>query len=99
MAFYSMPEYESWKESLGNDAKKWSIKYYKGLGTSTPKEAKEYFSALPQHRKRFHWMGEEDGDHIDLAFSKKRIEGRKEWLRNFQVAFPLSYQENVGNAK
>ncbi|KAI7995810.1 DNA topoisomerase 2 [Camellia lanceoleosa] len=29
LAFYSMPEYESWKESLGGNASGWSIKYYK----------------------------------------------------------------------
>ena len=29
LSFYSMPEYESWKESLGGNAKDWSIKYYK----------------------------------------------------------------------
>lgn len=29
MAFYSMPEYEAWKESLGDNARGWSIKYYK----------------------------------------------------------------------
>ena len=25
-----------------NKSKKWTAKYYKGLGTSTPKEAKQY---------------------------------------------------------
>ena len=29
LSFYSMPEYESWKEILGGNAKGWSIKYYK----------------------------------------------------------------------
>ena len=31
--FYTMPEYESWKESLGGTTRGWKIKYYKGLGT------------------------------------------------------------------
>lgn len=44
--FYTMPEYEAWKESLGHNLRGWSIKYYKGLGTSTAKEAKEYFANL-----------------------------------------------------
>eukprot|EP00967_Tisochrysis_lutea_P128404 scaffold219561_cov18-Tisochrysis_lutea.AAC.1 len=30
-----------------------------GLGTSTREEAREYFAALNQHRKRFVWGGEE----------------------------------------
>ena len=40
-SFYSLTEYEDWKAD--NDTKGWTIKYYKGLGTSTTKEAKEYF--------------------------------------------------------
>lgn len=54
--FYTMPEYESWKEEVGG-ARGWTIKYYKGLGTSSGKEAKEYFAALDSHRKTFVWEG------------------------------------------
>ena len=39
--FYNDGEYEEWKKT--NDTKGWKIKYYKGLGTSTAKEFKEYF--------------------------------------------------------
>ena len=53
-----MPEYESWKESLGGSTRGWRIKYYKGLGTSTSAEAKEYFAAIDRHRKQFVWNGE-----------------------------------------
>lgn len=53
-----MPEYESWKEGLqGGEATGWEIKYYKGLGTSSPKEAKEYFAAMDYHKKNFVWEG------------------------------------------
>lgn len=54
--FYTMPEYENWKEEVGS-LRGWKIKYYKGLGTSTSKEAKEYFAALDSHRKTFVWTG------------------------------------------
>jgi DNA topoisomerase-2 len=53
--FYTMPEYEAWKETVNSAL--WDIKYYKGLGTSTSKEAKEYFAALDDHRKTFVWEG------------------------------------------
>ncbi|KAL7205125.1 hypothetical protein ACSBR2_018112 [Camellia fascicularis] len=69
-----LPEYESWKESLGGNASGWSIKYYKGLGTSRSKEGKEYFSNLQMHKKDFMWVDEQDGEAIELAFSKKKIE-------------------------
>lgn len=51
--FFTLPEYNSWKESTGNDAKGWKIKYYKGLGTSTSAEAKEYFSQIETHEIQF----------------------------------------------
>eukprot|EP00972_Heterocapsa_arctica_P105303 15517519-Heterocapsa_arctica.AAC.1 len=46
--FFSMRDYEVWKEAT-NGGKGWSIKYYKGLGTSTSQEAKEYFKNIDQH--------------------------------------------------
>lgn len=48
-AFFNLPEYEQWRESTGNNAKGYVAKYYKGLGTSTSAEAKEYFSNLDKH--------------------------------------------------
>ncbi|XP_051014468.1 DNA topoisomerase 2-alpha isoform X1 [Acomys russatus] len=82
MAFYSLPEFEEWKRSTPNH-KKWKVKYYKGLGTSTSKEAKEYFADMKKHRIQFKYSGPEDDAAISLAFSKKQVDDRKEWLTNF----------------
>lgn len=82
MAFYSLPEFEEWKSSTPNH-KKWKVKYYKGLGTSTSKEAKEYFADMKRHRIQFKYSGPEDDAAISLAFSKKQVDDRKEWLTNF----------------
>ncbi|KAK6933820.1 DNA topoisomerase, type IIA, domain A [Dillenia turbinata] len=95
LSFYSMPEYESWKESLGGNASGWSIKYYKGLGTSTSKEGKEYFNDLGKHKKDFVWKDEQDGEAIELAFSKKKIEARKNWLRQFEPGTFLDQREKL----
>jgi DNA topoisomerase-2 len=46
-AFFTIPDFEQWAQD--KSLKSWSIKYYKGLGTSTTKEAKEYFSRLDHH--------------------------------------------------
>ena len=59
--FFTLPEYEEWKESTGNDGKGWNIKYYKGLGTSTGAEAKEYFSNLDIHEIHFNELST---DHV-----------------------------------
>ncbi|GLT73663.1 hypothetical protein SLA2020_455040 [Shorea laevis] len=95
LSFYSMPEYESWKESLRGNATGWTIKYYKGLGTSTSKEGKEYFSNLDKHKKEFIWGDDHDGDAIELAFSKKKIEARKNWLRQFEPGTHLDHNEKL----
>ncbi|DBB17682.1 TPA: hypothetical protein ACH3X3_002722 [Trebouxia sp. C0006] len=81
LAFYTMPEYEMWKEETNTSG--WDIKYYKGLGTSTREEAKEYFADIEEHRKTFVWAGGEDGTALEMAFSRKKIEERKAWLRSF----------------
>ncbi|XP_059141501.1 DNA topoisomerase 2-alpha-like isoform X2 [Physella acuta] len=80
-SFYSLPEFEEWKRETDN-WHTYKVKYYKGLGTSTSKEAKEYFSDMQRHRIPFAYSGAEDDSAINLAFSKKKIEERKEWLTN-----------------
>ena len=82
--FYTMPEYEQWKEE-NNNGKGWEAKYYKGLGTSTAADAKKYFSDLDKHRIEFHTTQEGDRALIDMAFSKKKADDRKEWLRQYKV--------------
>lgn len=78
-AFYSIPEYEEWKNSIVN-VKSWKVKYYKGLGTSTPKEAKEYFADMRRHQIQFHHEGAPCDEAILMAFSKKKVNDRKDWL-------------------
>lgn len=79
LSFYSLPEFEEWKNDTPNN-QTYNIKYYKGLGTSTSKEAKEYFQDMERHRILFKYDGSKDDDSIVMAFSKKHIESRKEWL-------------------
>ena len=74
--FYNDGEYNEWKEE--NDSKGWKIKYYKGLGTSTGKEFREYFE-----KKKFVGFerSEKSDDAIDMVFNKKRADDRKDWLK------------------
>ena len=88
--FYSLPEYRAWLQTH-NNGKGWHIKYYKGLGTSTAQEAKDYFSRIDKHRKDFVWAGDEDGDRIDMAFSKKKANDRKVWLDECFTVRVLSF--------
>ena len=78
ISFYSMGEFETWKEST--DQKGWNIKYYKGLGTSTKEEAREWFKKLAEIH--YDWDDKTD-ECLSLAFHKKRSDDRKEWLADY----------------
>ena len=77
--FFTLPEYEAWKEATG-DSHTWKCKYYKGLGTSTSAEAREYFADLHDHEIQFNYTGQRDDDLIDMAFAGKRSDDRKQWI-------------------
>lgn len=81
--FYTMPQYEEWRETIGKTCT-WKKKYYKGLGSSGPVEGREYFSRLDKHLKTFHQLQNDDKSLIELAFSKKKADERKDWLRQFR---------------
>ena len=89
--FYNEGEFEAWKNGgasasggLSIDVSTWNIKYYKGLGTSTGREFREYF----EHKKivDFAYTGEPSDDAIDLVFNKKRADDRKQWLSTYNRA-------------
>ncbi len=69
-SFFTIADYDRWEHE--NSRKGFHIKYYKGLGTSTGKEAKEYFSDLNKHVITFKHSGDkkEVEAAITLAFQK-----------------------------
>lgn len=102
--FYNLTDYEDWKETETNITL-WKIKYYKGLGTSTSKEAKDYFvdiddklihyffkSAIEEIKPKIKKL-EDDDDAITLAFEKSRADDRKKWLENYDRNEIISYKE------
>ena len=103
LLFYNDGEYETWKQSLGpNGTNGWTIKYFKGLGTSTSAEFKEYFA----NKKivDFVYLDQNSDDMIDKIFNKKRADDRKEWLENYNKNAYLdtskknvTYQEFINN--
>ena len=93
-SFFTMPEYHAWKE-IHKGEKGWEHKYYKGLGTSTTEDAQIYFTNLDRHLKEFHAMQENEAQLIDLAFSKKKADERKEWLRQFKPGTYLDHTSST----
>ena len=77
VSFYTKAEYDKWKAtSSGN----WSIKYYKGLGTSTANEAREYFVQMQNNTVMYDYDKRMTSD-IDLAFKKTLTNERKQWIK------------------
>ncbi|KAL8673642.1 MAG: hypothetical protein Q9168_001948 [Polycauliona sp. 1 TL-2023] len=92
--FFTIPEYEAWKEDHKAE-RGWEHKYYKGLGTSNDEDAQVYFHDLDRHLKEFHSMQEGESRLIELAFSKKMADERKEWLRQFKPGTYLDHSSSM----
>ena len=81
VSFFTLQDFQAWSQN--QDMKKWKIKYYKGLGTSSNAEAREYFSDIVKHKIDFEYIDQEDFEQIDLLFNKKKADERKHWLTTF----------------
>jgi DNA topoisomerase-2 len=89
-AFYNMTDYEAWLQTAeGNGGHGWEIKYYKGLGTSSSQEAKEYFKDMKL--STYGWSGAESGQALQLAFDKMQANERKAWLLGYDRSRGLDY--------
>lgn len=97
LSFYSDAELENWRESVGADvAARYKSKYYKGLGTSTPAEAREWFENLSDIR--YEW--DENTDHtMNLAFSKKQSDERKTWLATYDPKKSIQFDVDTSGKK
>ena len=82
LAFYSESEYDAWKLTSEGSASGWKTKYYKGLGTSTPAEAREWFENL--HDIKYLYDDKTDAS-MELAFSKSKADERKTWLSKYDM--------------
>lgn len=89
LSFYNLPDFYRWQRET--DQRGWTLKYYKGLGTSTSEEAKEYFRQMKL--LTYEYTGKESDEAIDLAFSKKRADDRKAWLMQFNADRTLDYNK------
>ena len=78
LEFYSVTDYKNWTQN--NSTQGWKIKYYKGLGTSTSAEAKDYFKNM--NRNLIEYTDSNDTDNcIKLAFKKELADNRKYWIQ------------------
>jgi len=103
IAFYTIPQYEEWKEQ-NNGGKGWKTKYYKGLGTWQRKDGKEHFKNLAKHRIAFRYTnrmdldpvtgreaGNENDNAIVKAFAKDQADARKTWIAECEEGTTIDF--------
>jgi DNA topoisomerase-2 len=73
ISFYNVTEYEKWANELEGNVSKWNIKYYKGLGTSDDKEAREIFSDFEKRIVSFIW--ETAHENLEVVTASKTKKG------------------------
>ncbi len=89
--FYTEGDYNKWKAE--NNQNNWSVKYYKGLGTSSKQDAQNIFLQFNNLRIDYYYNDDKCDNAIVLAFEKdknikskntvKLTDQRKEWLQTY----------------
>ena len=87
VTFFYDQEYKAWKERAGTG---WTFKYYKGLGTSTEREFKEYFK---HPREIYFSFTPACKQSIEMAFGKDS-DSRKQWLAQYNPENAIKIENN-----
>lgn len=90
MSFYTLYDYEQWaaSEAVQTARPKWKVKYYKGLGTSTPAEARDYFRSL---RGVLYVWDDAAPVQMNKAFMKGYEDSRKDWISEYDPSDVLKF--------
>ena len=89
-SFFSMSEYKTWC----GDRQPKHVKYYKGLGTSTDEEAREYFNNITEHKTNVMYTGEMSEEAISTFYAPDKSEKRKEALKQIDENSCVNYKED-----
>lgn len=90
MPFYTLSDYEHWKQAHETESG-WKSKYLKGLGSSTSEDARQIFKEL--NVINYTYENKKSQEAIDLAFNKKRADDRKVWIANYNKDTVLDYKQ------
>jgi DNA topoisomerase II len=74
--FYNVDEFKTFEQK---ETKKFKATYLKGLGSSTPAEAKMYFRDFSKHHVELAWT-DKSAKVIEKVFAKNMADERKKWL-------------------
>jgi len=78
LLFFSMKEFGDWHAAHPGEPAR--VKYYKGLGTSSNREAKDYFTRWGDHVTRVEYLGPPCDRAVDIFFNEKLADERKRFL-------------------
>lgn len=88
--FSNEVQFEEWKKTH-NDGRGWTIKYYKGLGTSNSAEAQECFEDMEDKLIRYYWQEKE-------ASKSKSTEKKNEDLLTEESDTLTTYKSKFSDA-
>lgn len=93
LVFYTDAEYKLWANQTPNHSSYGAPKYFKGLGSSTPKDVRHDFKDPHYVKCKY---STKDVEMLDLAFNAKRADDRKLWLCNWHHTLE---ELNIGRIK
>ena len=85
--FYDTQSFDAWSS---RNPSGWTIRFLKGLGSSSTAEAKEYFRNIDQHMCPFTFASAAAHGALEIAFGKD-VPGRKKWMMETSDAPPCDY--------
>ena len=91
--FFSEREFHKWREETPK-SDKFKVKYYKGLGTSTSEEFRDYFSRIDDLTVDFKYSGKNCNKALLNTFGEDS-QKRKTWLLKYDGSKSLSHENEV----
>lgn len=88
--FMTEREFDQW---FGDGQPGYTVKYYKGLGTSTPRDAKALFAQLNKYLITIDCAAPEDVELLVDFFDSKRADRRKELLMSTAESVEVDYSQ------
>lgn len=80
-SFLSLTQKRAWEKSIPEDQRdRWQERYYKGLGTSTSREAREYFRDMDRYVASLEYRPGTSDEAIKAMFAKDCADVRKKML-------------------
>lgn len=94
--FFNMSEFEAYRDANAAlvERKTTRVRYLKGLGSSEPHEARQYFREFARFVKQYH-VGSLEAciELFDRAFGKAHVTWRKQWLQHYDPDVVYDYRQ------